>query len=598
MFSDRLNTAMRIVGASASDIARYMNCDRSNVCRFTRGQRMPMKDGGAAQRLTGAIYAAAEKSGSIESLCGLIGSTGTAEDIRFMLMQWLYQDENTQEEPPQLPAQPMPYRSFGRRLDMVMKLSNTSNIRLGKLLSIDPSYISRFRNGFRSPKSNNRLMDGMAQALLTRIYEQDQVRELAGLMNLGENIPAGEKKLYPLFYRWLYGVERDESPAIETLVERISVFEYPEDITASTEVGAAQTVYDDKGVFFGIEGMQKAVLRFLNLVCESRASEMYLYSDQSIDWMTGSPEYARAWSSMMTRCLRNGTHLNIIHNIERGLNEMTNAIQSWLPLYPTGNINSYYCKRKADERFSTTLFVCPGLACVSGHNVKGREDESGMYRFESEPRILNACLRAFRSLQSESGELVRAFPTTMLEKTSMTTDAGITVIASRLSLATIPEDLLISMLGRSGADDRLKNDIREMWQRQSDFYDRTLKKEFIHECIPIGYEKFPYADLPGITLRYTGEEYLVHLKRLEELSKTCESYRLYPLPQPVFDKIRIRIARDEIVISRLDSPHITYVFEHPYLCGSFIAYGKKIKEIHYTDKQTAEKIIREIIETT
>ena len=96
-------------------------------------------------------------------------------------MLWLYQDEATPKEQSSVPDRAMPYRTFGQRLDSVMKLTHTSNIRLGKLLSIDPSYISRFRNGFRSPKSNLRIMDDMAQTLFNRVYEQGLEKQLGAL---------------------------------------------------------------------------------------------------------------------------------------------------------------------------------------------------------------------------------------------------------------------------------------------------------------------------------------------------------------------------------------------------------------------------------
>ena len=596
MFADRLNTALKIAGASATDISRYMDCDRSNVSRFTKGQRVPRQGGGAAQRLTGAIFAAAEDNGNTESLCGLIGSFGTAEDIRSRLMLWLYQDEATPKEQSSVPDRAMPYRTFGQRLDSVMKLTHTSNIRLGKLLSIDPSYISRFRNGFRSPKSNLRIMDDMAQTLFNRVYEQGLEKQLGALTNSRAEAEAGKESLYPVFYHWLYGKEKDDIPAIENLVENIGCFKSGEDYASVFDDDIVKKHADDRPVYLGVDGLRNVVMRFLNYVCATKPPEVYLYSDQNMKWMVGQPEYARQWASLMMRCMGNGTRVNIIHNIERGFNEMSSAIESWLPLYPSGIIRSYYCRRKSDERFSTTLFICPGRACVSGHNVKGAEDKCGVYRYDTDPELIEASMGSFRALLNESGVLVRAYPTTQIERSFMTADAGITVISSKLSLATIPEHLLTAMLDRSNADGQIKHELIEMWKRQKDYYSRVLDKEFVHECIPIAGDELPYADLPGILLRYTREEYTEHLRSLAELL-SHDSYRLYPLPQPCFDNIRVRIARDETVITRFTLPHVTYVFEHPYMCGSFVSYGKKIKETYYREKPAVRDMLEDTIKT-
>ena len=48
MFSERLNSLLQAVGASGSDIALYMGCDRSNINRFIKGQRKPKPGGRSA----------------------------------------------------------------------------------------------------------------------------------------------------------------------------------------------------------------------------------------------------------------------------------------------------------------------------------------------------------------------------------------------------------------------------------------------------------------------------------------------------------------------------------------------------------------------
>ena len=44
---------------------------------------------------------------------------------------------------------------FGKKLDFLMTITNTKNSTLGRVLSFDPSYISRIRNGSRKMHKNN-----------------------------------------------------------------------------------------------------------------------------------------------------------------------------------------------------------------------------------------------------------------------------------------------------------------------------------------------------------------------------------------------------------------------------------------------------------
>lgn len=83
----------------------------------------------------------------------------------------------------------------------------------------------------------------------------------------------------------------------------------------------------------------------------------------------------------MIQCVTSGVKIHIIHNIERNLVEIGEAIRSWLPLYPSGQIESFYLDGQKNTIFSTTLFLCPGYACIYGNNVVGTENKSGNYLY-------------------------------------------------------------------------------------------------------------------------------------------------------------------------------------------------------------------------
>ena len=43
-------------------------------------------------------------------------------------------------------------------------------------------------------------------------------------------------------------------------------------------------------------------------------------------------------------CLKKGLHLNIIHNLDRPFNEMMLGLESWIPIYMTGQVSPFYYK--------------------------------------------------------------------------------------------------------------------------------------------------------------------------------------------------------------------------------------------------------------
>lgn len=43
-------------------------------------------------------------------------------------------------------------------------------------------------------------------------------------------------------------------------------------------------------------------------------------------------------------CLKKGLYLNIIHNLDRPFNEMMLGLESWIPIYMTGQVSPFYFK--------------------------------------------------------------------------------------------------------------------------------------------------------------------------------------------------------------------------------------------------------------
>lgn len=91
---------------------------------------------------------------------------------------------------------------------------------------------------------------------------------------------------------------------------------------------------DYSPLYHGITGLQTSVLRFLGNVIERKEKDLYLYSDQNIDWITADKVFQAKWMSLMIGCVTSGVKIHIIHNIERNLTEIGEAIRSWLPLLP------------------------------------------------------------------------------------------------------------------------------------------------------------------------------------------------------------------------------------------------------------------------
>ena len=599
MFTERLNTVMKGLRISISDLAHTIGCDRSNISRIVKGKRVPKPCGKASWKLVSAIYRLAEHSGKTNILRMMMreGSSMDAEETMQLLMAWLYGEEIEGKSAAGDDRGSVPYQSFGQRLDTVMRLSCTSNIQLGRYLNTDPSYISRFRNGFRYPKSNPKIKNKMCFFLMERIIEGNRLDELATVIKVSPAFLRDKDEGYMLLYRWLYGAEQNDLPEVEKLIEEIGVLTTEIKVPAKTpqEESRQPAAIDNRAVYYGASGLRSAVTRFLGEVLRTGAKELFLYSNQSMKWLTEDEAFYAEWKRLMQSCIQSGTVIHIVHNIERNVGEMSNAVKNWLPLYPSGKIRSYYCVREQDKRFSTTLFLCPSAACISGAGMMGTEDTLGIYRYDTDHQLLTSCLHMFGALLSESLPLLKVYKCEQVLQSEIGFDSDNTVLTGRLSLATMPQQVLLSVLSRIEIEEEWRQEIMRFWNHQREMYQRCLQTNSIHECISL----LPFAqikiDLPFAQAHYTKEEYIEHLRNLAALSDKYERYQLYLLSEPAFDRVRIRASQEHVLVTRFTPPVYSFAFENPRLCAAFRSYAEGVKAAYRIDRNAVRSRIESYI---
>lgn len=594
MFTERLNKIMKIIGAKSTDIAGIIGCDRSAVDRICKGSRVPQNGGKSALRFVSAIYSFADEHGKTEDILNEIDCSASlsAEQIKGEILRWLYDGEEPIKSHKEIPTVLHAHDKFGQRFSTALDLAEFSNVRFGKLLNIDPSYISRFRNGLRTHVSNCKLTEEMCRVLYSRLKDQKRLSNLARLMNISpenlHNDTDWEKELYS----WLFLSEDNTiSSFVVGMVDQIGSFSA--DIIKSPlsfEMATDKTgLSDNQPLYHGMVGLQTAVLRFLGNVIERKEKDLYLYSDQNIDWITADKSFQVKWISLMIQCVTSGVKIHIIHNIERDLAEIGEAIRSWLPLYPSGQIESFYLDGQKNTNFSTTLFLCPGYACIYGNNVVGTENENGNYLYETEPEKTNLCRQFFDTLLGKAHRLIRLCKTADFLQFE-TGSSDITVLSSCPTVFSMPENLFSEFFNHSEllAEASDANDIYKQMKR---FFEKALLSGHFHECTPLPSDEdlFSGKIYPEfLSTPYSPQEFAEHTKNIiNSLDNT--KYRFYPLPEPSFLDVQIIISENSVAVSRLKAPFFTIFLEHPFLCRAFAEYADSVKKQYTQDKVTLKR---------
>ncbi|MBQ8967217.1 helix-turn-helix transcriptional regulator [Ruminococcus sp.] len=398
MLSQKIAYLLKKLDVENSVIAGYAGCSPANFCRLKSGSRRYSESSTTVRKFTEGIYNYCCDNGRLDDLCRLLG-TGSIEKNAMIssLINWLFDervlpDDDSSEDSLKL---------FGRKLTALMDLVNISNSKLSRALSVDASYISRMKNGERIPRKSTGMMMRLCTVLAERMTEQNKLEQVSGLLG----VRADEAHLAELIYIWLYdhGMPANVQ-AVKSFIEQMNI---PRSQGSLPPVSFNVPPVLIQERYSGNAGLQQAVIRFLSSVSENRSREILLYSDHRMDWLSG--DFKELWAAMMLSCLRNGTRIKIIHNVERGVNEMIQAIISWMPLYLTGLIEPYYSTRPAGDRFTCTIFLDPENACVQSFSVRDMADEAE-YRYITDRESLGKCRRSYDALLSRCRPLVKIAP--------------------------------------------------------------------------------------------------------------------------------------------------------------------------------------------
>ena len=410
MLSDKIAYLLKRLEVENSVIAGYAGCTPANFSRMRSGKRSYSINSITVKKFTEGVYNYCSDSGKLEELCSVISLRDADEKtIVNTLLNWLF-DENSPDAPE---TNDESGAIFGKKLCVLMDIADISNIKLSTSLRIDPSYVSRMRSGDKMPKRSAGLMMRLCTVLADRITERKKQHELEELTGMRPD----NSSLAERIYVWLYdrGVPANVQ-AVRDFIEKMGSMNG--DITCGD---VKLPPIDESGFYIGNEGLHNAAVRFLKSVIDNRSREIWLYSDNSIDWMTG--DFRNLWTAMMRACLKNGTRVRVIHSLDRNANDMLQAINLWMPLYMTGLVEAYYSTGPQGGRFTYTLFVAPGDVCVQSYCVRELSAEAE-YNYLTDEKSIGKCERGFGALLSKCRPLLNVVHDVVLSDDADTYEIG------------------------------------------------------------------------------------------------------------------------------------------------------------------------------
>lgn len=608
MFTEKVRFLLSQLEASNSDIAQQMKVNPSIISRLRTGSSKPKKESQAIRHFLEGIYGFALENNRLRLLASIIGLDASAQedDYKAALLSWLYSNEGTKLE-----INSQASSLFGEKLTSLMQLLDLSNVKLARSITIDPSYISHFKSGSRTPHTNNRILNDICQALAEQVLIKNKYTELAQLLLLSKPIPKDREGMKSLLISWLTDHQKEVTPSpVGSLFEYINNLEPSALPLPSIEEVVSEELFDNSlSIYEGLEGFRQAVIRFLATSAQ-KGEELWLYSDQSLDWMTQDKHFLLKWAALMNHCIQSGIRIKIIHNINRDFSEMIAAIKGWAPLYMSGMIEPYFCKKEPDVRFSNTLFLCPNTCAIEATHVRGFE-QNGIYDFRTDPIKLASMEKQFKGLLQDSIPLLRVLTEKehnhlLFSLSNQPIETG-TCILTTLPTSTMPEELVDRILENHSFTAKEKKTFLTFCKVQRDHLFECLEAGISYtHCLPLLRQESvldnpPLLDLHNIVVNkeiaYTAGDYCQNLQHIYQIYQTYDNFQILPLEKELFHNIQIKVGQRHVILLKHNPPRIAFVFTNPAMQVVFQNYLNQIVDMHQKDKEEVLEQLQSVLKS-
>lgn len=473
---------------------------------------------------------------------------------------------------------------------------------MAKFMSVDPSLISRWRSGERDPLKNDAYVEMIAEYIMQHATDRQCLFEL-----LSVNPNSDGSNLYEQILNWLKSDYINVSSIATKFLSQIQNYKnyelpFNKELLDEMPVGDRLKVE----VYHGREGKRKGVIRFLSsVILSSKLTELLLYSDEPMDWLMEDPQFTQKWALMLAELMRIGHKIKIIHTVDRDANEQIVAIERWLPLYLSGQIEPYYYPSYQESLFKKTLFIAPGIAALTSSAIAGTESmEQILYHdtkmIQTLTEEFNTYLKVCRPLMKIYNERnLQQFHELLLEFEGQ--EGDLVTIGQGLPFATLSYEDYCQVINTGTMSDELKAYYIHYYEKRHSLFNLHLKSSKRNDWINQSFLSEPSCIdvdtyIPGpnfLKSSYVNRQ----LSVVERLLKENKHYHLKFCSNDIPNNIYLAFKKNTgVLIYKTDSPHIVFAINHPLMLNAFESFIDEITLENSSDnKHTLEKI-HQIIE--
>ena len=576
-FSEKLNDYIEQLSCTGKDICNLSGISAASFSRYRNGERVPELGTKPFENLCCALAQISAQKGELQITADAVKKAFVScDDFVSTDKELLRKNFNT-----------------------LLSALNVNLTQLCQYTNYDASAVFRIRNGSRKPGDAERFASAVTSFVTRTMQTQSEIGAVAELIGCDIDEIYDLSVRYAKIKSWLLKqpVQKAEDNSVSKFLSKLDDFDLNEYIKVirfdELKVPSVPFQIPSSKTYFGIKEMMESELDFLKSTVLSKSSApVIMYSDMPMKEMAKDPEFPKKWMFGMAMMLKKGLHLHQIHNLDRSFDEMMLGLESWIPMYMTGQISPYYFKNAPNDVFLHFLKVS-GIAALSGEAVAGYHSdgkyyltkvkrEVEYYRKRAEEMLKNAypLMEIYRSeRKNELNAFLLADTKTAGKRRS---------ILSSLPLYTISDELLNRILTRNNINAELKEKIKEYAKTQRQRMKIILENERIEDEIPdFVQENFakspPMLELSGIfceeDIPYNEEEYTAHLKESMAFAEQNPNYTLKCSTAHAFQNLKIIIHEGQwVMVSKGKTPAIHFVIRHPKLRSAIECFIPPITE--------------------
>lgn len=581
MFAESLIKYMKMSQTGTKKLSELTNIAMPNISRYVNGSRVPEPDTAVIEQLARGLAARIEEDSNggpcYEEILNELNSAARSNKDSF------------------------PHEELSRNLKLLISELGIKQSGMAEQLFLSPSTLSRIMAGNYSTRDPEGIVEKMIGVVEKACEDEVTKEKIWKLLQHETGVQrGGTEDMLKLLADWLSGRFRADTEDMGVRFMDIFRNYDPNEYIKAYQIGDIRVPRGKWKLpttrkYLGPDGMKKGMIDFFRSTARSISIEdIIIYMNTPVAHFAEDPETYRRIMRVGWLLVMQGHKIHVIHNTNRPPMELKLGIETWLPLYMTGQVEPYYVDSSEDNLVYDVLMVS-GSAALTGRALKGAEDR-GEYIFTKAGKNIAEVRMQAEIMRDQCKHLVKVYDENNLEEyeEKFLSHAQDTEPVSNTSISlpieTMDEELLNDILERNKVPADGRAEVFECYKKRRALLEEMIRHSSYDEVItehkstrdfgeeiPVSIPEWVYSK----PLYYTSEEWERHIALTEKFAEDNANYNIRYRATPVFGNIHIHARQNSYaIIDRYNGTELHFAFLHPLLVRCFYDFEAPIREEH------------------